>query len=431
MAMLAPTACGKKSDLATSLDAQTQRATAPTTAPDAGTATAQPQPKTDDEGPQRGIALALSTFEGKKPGPARAEILFKNTKTGKWEVTAFEDRESNVFHKVLPLLSSIEPPQLITLGGSKAAVKGWRGSPEGFKPTTYWREAFGGKLDRMRDAEIGDVDADNQVDIVVGTHDQGVLAYLKRKQDKPGEWTVEKLDRQKNISIEEIELGDLDRDGVLEIYATPTEPNRLATSAQPGRVVRYSVKSKEKRVVVADLGKRHAKEILVQDVDGDGADELYVAVEALTQGEKDNVQIVEPIDILRFDADTKPGEGKLIAQIPDRYCRCLTAGDLDGDRRKELYATCFRTGVWLLRPDHERDAPWSVQSLDTKSSGFEQAALATDLDGDGTDELYVAADDQGEVRQYFWRDGKYGRETLLKREDKATYWTWNITAVGQ
>ena len=336
-----------------------------------------------------------------------------------------------MFHKVLPLLSSIESPQLLTLGGTKAAIKGWRGSADGFKPTTYWREAFGGKFDRMRDAEIGDVDADNQVDIVVGTHDQGVVAYLKRKKDKPGEWTVEKLDRQKNTFIHEIELGDLNRDGVLEIYATPSDPNRLDTGAQPGRVVRYSPKNKEKRVVVADLGKRHAKEILAQDVDGDGIDELYVAVEALTKGEKDDVQIVEPIEILRYDADTKPGEGKFVAQIPDRYCRCLTAGDLDGDRKKELFATCFKTGVWLLKPGSEKDVPWSVQSIDTKSSGFEQAALATDLDGDGTDELYVAADDQGEVRQYVWRDGKYQRETLLKREGTATVWTWNITSVGQ
>ena len=31
--------------------------------------------------------------------------------------------------------------------------------------------------------------------------------------------------------------------------------------------------------MVADLGDRHAKEILVGDVDGDGTDELYVSVE--------------------------------------------------------------------------------------------------------------------------------------------------------
>ena len=43
--------------------------------------------------------------------------------------------------------------------------------------------------------------------------------------------------------------------------------------------MRYVPAKGEGRFVVADLGLRHAKEILVDDVDGDGRDELYVAVE--------------------------------------------------------------------------------------------------------------------------------------------------------
>ena len=46
-----------------------------------------------------------------------------------------------------------------------------------------------------------------------------------------------------------------------------------------------------RRTVVADLGTRHAKEILVEDVDGDGKDELYVAVEALMAGEGSDQRI--------------------------------------------------------------------------------------------------------------------------------------------
>ena len=66
-------------------------------------------------------------------------------------------------------------------------------------------------------------------------------------------------------------------------------------------MVRYVPKLKQGRTVVADLKKRHAKEILVKDVDGDGKDELYVAVEALTKGDRNNVEIVEPVEIRRYD----------------------------------------------------------------------------------------------------------------------------------
>lgn len=408
--------------------------TKPTPTPRESVATAtapEPETPTTDKSaaatkpPKRVLALALSQFAGAKPKPARVELLIPQA--GEWKAIGFEDPDSNVFHKALALEGAGQPPTLITIGGMKAAVKGWRPGKQGFEDETYWTEAFGGKFDRMRDAELGDVNGDGKVDIVVGTHDQGVVAWLKSEGD--GKYTVEHLDRTPNTFIHEIELGDLNKDGTLEIYATPSEPNRLDAGEQAGQVVRYVPKLNEKGKVVADLGKRHAKEIAVADVDGDGTDELYVAVEALTKGERRNVEIVEPVEIRRYDADTPPDKGKVVARIQDRYTRFLTAGDVNGDGKKELVAAAFRSGVWLLQPGTKEDAPWTIENIESNSSGFEHAALLTDLDEDGRDELYVAADDQGELRRYIWRDGKMERETILRRENPRETWTWNITSV--
>jgi hypothetical protein len=379
---------------------------------------------------KRVLALALSQFAGTTPKPARAELLIPQS--GEWKVVGFDDPDSNVFHKALALSESGKPPVLVTLGGMKAAVKGYRPSSGGFKAETYWTEAFGGKFDRMRDAELGDVDGDGKVDIVVGTHDQGVVAWLKREGDDSqggGKWSVQRIDRTPNTFIHEIELGDLNKDGALEIYATPSEPNRLDAGEQSGHVVRYVPKLKQERKVVADLGKRHAKEILVADVDGDGTDELYVAVEALTKkSESGGVEIVEPVEIRRYDANTPADKGKVVARIQDRYCRFLTAGDLDGDGKKELVAAAFRSGVWLIKPGG-KGAPWTSENIEANSSGFEHAALLTDLDEDGRDELYVAADDQGELRRYVMQNGKVEREVILRRENPRETWTWNITSI--
>ncbi|MDB4987781.1 MAG: hypothetical protein JWN04_2959 [Myxococcaceae bacterium] len=382
-------------------------------------------PRQSGRTPKRALALALSQFAGAKPKPARMELLAE--RDGVWKSTGFEDPDSNVFHKGIALMWPGETPRLVTLGGMKAAVKGWGSSGEGFPQTTYWTEAFGGKFDRMRDAELGDVDGDGKVDLVVGTHDQGVVAYLKRVDN--GKWEPVQLDRQPNTFIHEIELGDLNQDGATEIYATPSEPNKLDAGEQSGYVVSYVPKLKQGRKIVADLGKRHAKEILVKDIDGDGKDELYVAVEALTKGDRNNVEIVEPVEIRRYDANTPPTKGKVVARIQDRYCRFLTAGDVDGDGKKELVAAAFRTGVWLLKPNADPKQEWSIENIDASSSGFEHAALLTDLDEDGKDELYVAADDQGELRRYVWKDGKPVRETILKRDNPRETWTWNITAI--
>lgn len=375
---------------------------------------------------KRGLVLALAQFAGANPKPARFELL--TPAAGSFQVEGVEDPDSNVFHKVMPLAEPQRPLALITLGGSKALVKAYQRDASGaFTAETLWSESFGGKFDRMRDAEIGDVDGDGKLDIAVGTHDQGVVAYLHRAAE--GKWVVEKLDRQPDTFIHEIELGDLDGDGALEIYATPSEPNRLDAGAQSGQVVRYIPKLKQGRTVVADLKQRHAKEILVKDVDGDGRDELYVAVEALTKGDRDNVQIVEPVEIRRYDHDTPKDKGKVVARIRDRYCRFLTAGDVDGDGKRELVAAAFRSGLWLLRPGKTPGAEWSVENIETQSSGFEHAALLTDLDEDGKDELYVAADDQGELRRYVWKDGKPQRDTILRRDNPRETWTWNIMPV--
>jgi hypothetical protein len=378
----------------------------------------------------QGLLLAYAQFEvdgGRvtaKPGPARLELLYR--KNGRWRVEVIEDPESNVFHKAMVYEPPGAAPGILTLGGTAAAVKLWRRSGAEWKAETLWQESFGGRFDRMRDAEVADVYGDGKPDIVIGTHDQGVVVILRHAE---GGYQVERIDRQPDTFIHEIEVGDLAGDGVIEVYATPSAPNRLEGGEQPGQVVRYVPKKGEGRTVVAELGDRHAKEILVADVDGDGRDELYVAVEALTdRGEADTIRIVEPVEIRRYDADTPPDKGVTVATLPDRFTRFLTAGRVAKDGKRVLVAAAFRSGVWLLEPGADSKQPWKATNIDRDSSGFEHAALLADLDGDGVDELYVAADEQGELRRYEWQSGEMSREVIHRRPIANAMMTWNIMA---
>jgi hypothetical protein len=183
--------------------------------------------------------------------------------------------------------------------------------------------------------------------------------------------------------------------------------------------VRYLPARGNERSVAADLGDRHAKEILVHDVDGDGLDELYVSVEAVEGGQ---------LEIRRYDHGIDPAAGRVVARLDDRLCRFLTPGDVDGDGKKEIVAAAMKSGLWLLRPAAGVE-PWSLTSIDRGSSGFEHAALLADLDGDRRDELYVASDDQGEVRRYVWNGGAWDKEVLLTREVPQAWFTWNLTQV--
>jgi hypothetical protein len=390
--------------------------------PPAAQAPAGPTVPTAPDALPRGIMLALAQFatvDGKPvPGAARLEFLVR--RGGQWVTAQIEDPESNVFHKAM-VYPGAAGPELLTLGGTAAMVKSWTKQGTQLTSTTLWEKDFGGKFSRMRDAEIGDLYGDGRSSIAVATHDQGVVATLRPQDDG---FAVTELDQLGDTFVHEIEIGDLDGDGVLEVYATPSEPNRLDGTPQSGAVVRYVPATGEGRAVVADLGDRHAKEILVGDVDGDGRDELYVSVEGhVNEATK---QLEFGVEIRRYDADTPANEGVVIAAIDDRLCRFLTAGDVDGDGKKEMIAAAFSSGVWLLRPGSDRSAKWSMELVDADSAGFEHAAILTDLDGDGKDELYVASDRHKQLRRYVWDGRRLVRELIYARPDDRPIFTWNL-----
>ena len=363
-----------------------------------------------DDAPSLLLALAVLDTEDGAPQPLPARLGILTQTADGWQHRFIEDSDSNVFHKALPYGVGGEITGVLTLGGTEALVKLW--APDG-SAQNLWNADFGGAFSRMRDAEVGDIYGDGNASIAVATHDQGVVAVIR--PDGGGGFTVHELDREPDTVVHEIELGDLDGDGVVEIYATPTAPNQVDGTPQPGKVVRYVPGEGEGRVLVADLGPRHAKEILVDDLDGDGRDELYVSVEAVSGGK---------VEIRRYLTGTDPLAGEIVATLDDRLCRFLTVGDVDGDGIKEMVAAAMRSGLWLLRPG---EGKWSTELIDADSSGFEHASILLDLDGDGRAELYVASDDQHQVRRYMYDGTGWARDVIWEYGDGLGRFTWNIT----
>ena len=362
-----------------------------------------------------GLLLALAVLEkgpDGKPVPQPAQLGILTSDGQAWHYRAISDPDSNVFHKALAYEPRPGEAGVLTVGGTRAILKLWR---QGQPPAVIWEKSFGGRFSRMREAEVADLYGDGGAALAVVTHDQGVVATVRPLAD--GSYQITELDQQPDTFVHEVEVGDLDRNGVLEIYATPSPPNKLDGTPQPGEVTRYVPATGEGRTVVADLGDRHAKEILVEDVDGDGTDELYVSVEAVSGGR---------VEIRRFDAGTDPAGGAVIATLDDKLCRFLTAGDVDGDGKLEMVAAAHKSGLWLLRPGADPRTEWLKTSIDPGSSGFEHAAILADLDENGTDELYVANDDDGEVNRYLWVDGEPLKETLYTYPAGLSGFTWNI-----
>jgi hypothetical protein len=352
-----------------------------------------------------------TTPDGRKtpvPGPAKLTIV-RRTADG-WTTTVLEDPDSNVLHKAMAYEGGI-----LTIGGNQAMLKTWTFADGKWSQQTRWNPKFGGKFDRLRDIERGDLDHDGTDELVIATHDQGVIAIVHPEEG----WRVEEIDRQANMFVHEIEIGDVDGDGKMEFFATPSKPNKL-DQEQPGEVTMYksSPRGWQKSIVDAP-GDTHAKEILVADVDRDGVSELYIVWEgALGPGGS----LLRPVTVKQYrmqkDGTWASGE---VASVPDRQMRAIAAGDVTGDGKIDLVAGGLSSGLWLFEQDA---AGWKKTLIDGKSSGFEHPVLLADLDGDGMLEIYVAAEDQAELRQYRFVAGRF-ESTKVAPLQKGDI-TWNV-----
>jgi hypothetical protein len=389
----------------------------------------QPQPPS---GPQPTILLAQAQFtettdeNGKvqsTPGAARLVIL--RERGDRWQREVLEDPGSNVFHKAVFFQDPADATRglgILTIGANAAAAKLWHYSGDQWTAETLWKTTFGGTWDRLRDFEIGDVTGDGQPDIVIATHDQGVIAVLTRSA---AGWKATEIDRRPGIWVHEVELGDLDGDGKLEIYATPSNPNRF-DAEQPGEIAVYRRTADGfEHQAVEKFQYRHVKEILVTDLGAGGHPVLLASIEAEFGRREDAPPDADKTLIRRYRFQAGQYVGETVCTLPGGLCRFLNAGDVDGDGNAELIASTYKSGIWLARP---RPGQWQTELIDNTSSSFEHATALADLDGDGTLEIYVAADDQGQLRRYHWTGNRWQHETLAEIEDNKL--TFCVTVGG-
>lgn len=378
-----------------------------------------PEPKKAPEGPLPTLIVVQSQTVNNKPGPAKMTLMRTDGKD--WWPEVIEDPESNVFHKGMPYQDGV-----LTLGAMKAMVKLWRRDGDKWKSTTLFEKSWGGKFDRVRDLEIGDVDQDGVDEMVLVTHDRGVVAVGDPNPD--GTWSWQEMDLKDDTFVHEVEIGDVDGDGKLEFYATPSGRNRGSGASQPGGVARYVfTNGKYVRTMIAEWTESHAKEILVVDTDGDKKAELYIAKEGEVVKEGDGAKLVQPAVVLR--ADPGPGgkkwkETPVFTMADEKQCRFLVPGDVDGDGRIEIVAAGMDTGLWVLDP--VGDGTWKPTLVEADSGGFEHATDVADLDGDGKLEIYAASEKKGtRVLRKYWLEGQAWKKVDVAPIPKGVI-TWNL-----
>jgi len=403
------------------------------TAPETATEAAAPPPPGNTDALYLAQAEFRTEFDhetGKsKPVPAPAKLTMVRGTGAAWESEVLDDADSNVFHKALVLEVEGQPARLLTIGANAARLKTWQKVEGSWQAETQWAPTFGGQQERLRDVEIGDVTGDGRPDVVIVTHDLGVVAVLEIPAE--GDWVVHEIDRtEERTFVHEVEIGDVDGDGKNEFFATPSAPNVLDGTPQPGRIVgyRWNGGGADKFEVDSFLG-AHVKEILVADLEGKGRADVYASIEPERKRTETGITVEDDLIIRRYRFDGDQATAEDIATFRDEQCRFLVHGDLTGDGNLELVASTMTTGVWMLR---QSEQGWTNELVDkdSKNHEYEHAAGIYDLDHDGKNELYVVSDDrpdlEGMLRRYKWNGSGFDKEEIFKIP--TDHMTFNVTA---
>lgn len=378
----------------------------------------------------RQIAVGVSEFQlgqgGKvQAGPGKVWLMRPGPQPGgPWSLKEIVDKDSQVTHRALLLdLDGDGRRSLLTAGGSHPLLKLYREEKGGWHPEILWEPPPGDGTARLRDFRVGDTDGDGRPEILIGTHPKGLVAVLKREG---GAWKALELSREERTWVHEVAIGKVDPKGPPHLFATLSHPNVLPGRPQPGRIAAWRWEGGRYRAsVVESFSTTHAKEIEVWDLDGDGRAELVAAIEGVTREVGGRVELLEPVRIKAYRWEGGRWTSEVLAEIPDVSGRAIAIGDADNDGRPDVVLGARSAGLWLLTFDL-RERRWRKTLIDRESAGINHPLLIADIDGDRKNELYAAADVQGQISRYDWRGGR--REKSLVLQIPKEHWTWAMEA---
>jgi|AP95_1055475.scaffolds.fasta_scaffold01784_4 hypothetical protein len=217
---------------------------------------------------------------------------------------------------------------------------------------------------RIRAIFVGDIDNDDEKEIVIGTRPHGILKYYKFIDNKWRAFDIDFL----NEAIHDILITDTNRNGRNEILITAskigfdTPENTLQNIESTGRIISYEFNpdknSWQKQIIweytdffylspettIPD----HARYIFSADVDGDGFEEIIV-----------NVIGSRNIELFRWDGLSYLRE--IVEDSLDVHDSAITVGDIDGDGRSEIISLIFPQNTFVIYNYNNKN--WERETL--------------------------------------------------------------------
>ncbi len=232
--------------------------------------------------------------------------------------------------------------------------------------------------------DVGDIDGDGAVDILMSVHLDNLLTWYQNAGGTPVSWWRRPIEKANGIGGGQISLCDMDEDGDLDIVAAMRNENKLVwlESRRQGS---------EWTEHVIDRWLPGARAVTVGDIDYDGD------LDVVAGGDSTSNQ-----PVVRYE---QVGHGAIawIKSILDSTLKVpgrVEMLEIDGGPTKEVVATSYNEGIvtWYRKVNQT----WHREFIDSDLKSARGSCTA-DINGDGIDELIVAAQ-EGSGKLVYYRN---------------------------
>lgn len=238
-----------------------------------------------------------------------------------------------------------------------------------------------------RSAGVADIDNDGVLDVYSTSDEDDKVAWYRNNGARPPQFTEHAITRSADY-VRSAYAADLDNDGDLDLMSASQRDNKVAW---------YRNQNGEFETHVIDTGAMGAQHIHADDMDGDGD------IDILAASEHDNT-----IAWYENNGESFPNFQKIVITNQATAVHAVYTGDADQDGDIDIFAAIEKLNTIAWYENRGEVDPTFAYHVVTDDAVLAHGISAADLDGDGDLDMLAASRKDDKFAWFQNQGGQYG-----------------------